>query len=64
MKRRNYLTDSDHGSLEISVKDSGQGIRDDQKDKLFNLFELIDTKDDIQAQGLGFGLHISKRIVE
>ena len=51
--------------LMVSVKDSGIGIKDQDKHKLFNLFGSIkDEKLQINTQGIGLGLVICKLIVE
>jgi signal transduction histidine kinase len=46
------------GAVFITVEDSGVGIRDDIKDKLFS--PLFTNK----AKGTGLGLAVCKRIVE
>jgi len=47
-----------HGHVEFTFKDTGTGIPEEVKAKLFA--PLVTTK----AQGMGFGLAICKRIVE
>jgi len=50
--------------LIISVTDSGIGIKENNKSKLFHLFGSIkDKKRKINTQGIGLGLVISKMIV-
>lgn len=48
----------DNGEITFSFKDNGQGISKEDLSKIFN--PLFTTK----AQGMGFGLSISKRFVE
>jgi len=49
----------------ISVSDSGLGIKNENKNKLFHLFgSLKDKKRKINMDGIGLGLVISKMIVE
>ena len=49
----------------ISVIDSGIGIEEDDKNKLFKLFGCVKhEKEKINIQGIGLGLVISKLIVE
>lgn len=49
----------------ISVIDSGIGIHEDNKNKLFKLFGSIkDQEKGINTQGVGLGLVICKMIVE
>jgi C4-dicarboxylate-specific signal transduction histidine kinase len=47
-----------HGTIEISVRDHGEGIREEIRDRLFQQF--FTTKED----GLGMGLAIVRSIVE
>ena len=49
--------------LEISVHDTGVGIKLDQQANLFGLFGYIDTKEGMNQRGVGLGLHISRMIV-
>ncbi|XPV75823.1 MAG: ATP-binding protein [Desulfovibrio sp.] len=51
---------SDAGAAVVSIKDSGCGIADDIKDKLFNPF--FTTKE--QGEGSGLGLDIVQKIIE
>ena len=46
--------------VECYVRDNGIGIADEYRDRVFNLFERLDTR----TQGTGIGLAIVKRIVE
>jgi signal transduction histidine kinase len=46
--------------LEIFVKDTGQGISEVDKDKLFKLFGKLKQKNGINKNGIGLGLHICK----
>ena len=50
--------------LEISVEDSGVGIKEDQLKKIFNQFEQSDGQDNREFGGTGLGLSISKRLCE
>jgi len=51
-------------SLQISVEDTGIGITDEQKSRLFKSFEQAETDTTRKFGGTGLGLAISKRIVE
>ncbi|PYI53104.1 ATP-binding protein [Paenibacillus flagellatus] len=48
----------------IEVRDSGLGIPDDAKEKLFNKFYRVDNSDRRQIGGTGLGLAIVKEIVD
>lgn len=49
--------------LFISVKDTGQGIREEDLGKLFGSFQQVDTKKNHHKEGTGLGLSISKQLV-
>ena len=51
-------------NLMVSVEDSGIGITDDQKSRLFQSFEQAEVGTTRQYGGTGLGLAITKRIVE
>ena len=48
----------------ISVKDTGVGIKEEDKAKLFKQFGFLDATREVNTGGVGLGLHISKCIVE
>ena len=50
--------------LKFSIQDSGQGIKEEDLDKLFDSFSQVDTKKNRQKEGTGLGLAISKQLVE
>jgi signal transduction histidine kinase len=45
--------------LQIKIEDSGIGIRKEDQDKLFKLFGFLDASKELNAKGVGLGLHIS-----
>jgi signal transduction histidine kinase len=57
-----YALNSDF--VEISVKDSGIGIADSDRDRIFNPFEQGDNSATRKYQGTGLGLALSKQMVE
>ena len=48
----------------ISVSDSGPGVPDDHKERIFQKFHQIKTGKKLAGQGVGLGLAICKTIVE
>ena len=50
--------------LKFSVKDSGIGIRDEDKSKLFKDFERFDAKQNKNIEGTGLGLAITAKLVK
>jgi len=53
-----------NGRVTVSVKDSGAGIPDDFKDKIFEQFTQIDSSSTREHGGTGLGLTISKALTE
>lgn len=50
--------------LQINVKDTGIGIKDENIDKIFNAFERVDITKNQGIEGTGLGLSIVKNLVE
>ena len=50
--------------LEVSVTDTGMGIRKEDMEKLFSKFERIDEKKNRNIEGTGLGLSITKSLLE
>lgn len=50
--------------LFLAVQDTGQGIREEDLDKLFGAFQQVDTKKNHHKEGTGLGLSISRQLVE
>ncbi len=55
--------DDDHVQLLISVKDTGIGIKESDKDKLFERFERLDHSRTASIEGTGLGLAITSNLV-
>jgi PAS domain S-box-containing protein len=52
------------GSLELSVRDTGIGIRPEDRDKLFVEFQQLDSGATRRFEGTGLGLALTKKLVE
>ncbi len=58
------ITNSDEIILNVSVRDTGVGIRPEDIKKLFLEFERIDEKKNRNIEGSGLGLSITKSLLE
>lgn len=50
--------------LVISVRDTGLGIHSEDRERIFNAFEQVDTSVARRQQGTGLGLALARRLVE
>lgn len=50
--------------LEVKVKDTGIGIREEERDKLFSAFDRLDLDHTKTIEGTGLGLAITRRMLE
>ncbi|MDR2571898.1 MAG: response regulator [Oscillospiraceae bacterium] len=66
IRLESHLVSEENGicRLQISVEDTGIGISDDQKDRLFDVFEQAESGTSRTYGGTGLGLAISKHIIE
>lgn len=55
---------SESNALDISVRDTGNGIKPEDKDKLFAKFERLQVEKVSSVQGTGLGLSITKDLIE
>jgi two-component system sensor histidine kinase KdpD len=55
--------DRDHDVL-IQVKDSGPGIPEEERDRVFEMFYRLDTSDSRPVYGRGLGLNLAKRFLD
>lgn len=51
-------------SFVIAVTDNGPGIREEDRERIFEQFEQVSQGDDRTASGLGLGLAVTKKLVE
>jgi PAS domain S-box-containing protein len=52
------------GSVELSVRDNGQGIPLAYRERVFGIFERLDSPSSNQRAGTGMGLAICRKIIE
>jgi signal transduction histidine kinase len=52
------------GLVEISVQDTGRGVRTEDQAKLFEAFVQVDAKASREQEGTGLGLHLSQKLAE
>lgn len=57
------IEENDFEFIKISVIDTGIGIAQENQDKLFKLFGFVDDNQQMNTNGIGLGLMISKLIV-
>ena len=50
--------------LRVTVKDTGVGIKEEDKSKLFKLFGFLEETQNINTSGIGLGLVIADLIVD
>lgn len=50
--------------IKVSVSDEGEGVPDEQKDKIFDRFHRVDSSLTRNTGGTGLGLYICRRILE
>lgn len=55
---------NESNALDISVRDTGNGIKDEDRDKLFAKFERLQVEKVSSVQGTGLGLSITKDLIE
>lgn len=55
---------SSNASIQVSIKDEGMGIKEEDQKRLFERFYRISTSHRENISGFGIGLYLSKEIVE
>ena len=50
--------------VEVSVRDTGIGMRKEDMDRLFKAFSQVSSEDRLRQEGTGLGLYLSKKIVD
>lgn len=57
-------TDDDGHVVEITVRDTGSGIRAEEQPKLFQAFTQIDSSSTRRFEGTGLGLYLSQKLAD
>ena len=60
----NCINQNNNCNLNISVRDTGRGIKAENIEKLFTKFERLDIEKNSTTEGTGLGLAITKALVE
>jgi len=58
------LSDIDMNFLQISISDTGVGVKSEDQERVFSMFEQMDASSERLFDGTGLGLAISRKIVE
>jgi len=58
------LTSCDDNLIRVTVRDTGQGIRPEDMENIFNTFQQVDGSSSRRFGGLGIGLALARHIVE
>ena len=58
------ITENNICRLMISVTDSGIGIKEENFDKIFSKFNGLELQKDVDIEGTGLGLSLTKRLVD
>ncbi len=58
------FTDPEHVMINVSVKDTGIGIKEEDMDKLFSEFERLDEQRNRNIEGTGLGMSITREFLK
>ena len=58
------LSDIETNFLQISISDTGVGVRPEDQERIFSIFEQVDTSSKRLFSGTGMGLAMSSKLVE
>jgi len=59
-----YLKDNDGVMLRFAVEDTGQGMKPEDKERLFSEYRRFNVEANRATEGTGLGLNITKKLVE
>jgi len=58
------IKEEDMERIRISVEDTGRGIKEEDKKRIFEPYEQLDIKDSLRHGGLGLGLYLCKLLTK
>ena len=64
MKTRGLPEEQEGDWVEVSVRDTGIGLKKEDLHRIFNAFEQVESSASRRFQGTGLGLSLTKRLVE
>ena len=63
VKVKDYSLD-DQNFIEINIIDTGKGIKDEDKSKIFKLFGFTNSSESSNTSGIGLGTTLAKLIID
>jgi len=55
---------ADSAGVEVSVTDHGPGIPEEERERVFEMFHRLDSRDAREVYGHGLGLHLTRELLE
>ncbi len=55
---------AENGTVQISLTDNGPGIPEGERERIFEMFHRLDSRDSREVYGHGLGLPMAKRLIE
>jgi len=55
---------TDSAGVEVSVTDHGPGIPEEERERVFEMFHRLDSRDAREVYGHGLGLHLTRELLE
>ena len=55
---------AENGKIRVSLSDSGPGVPSEERERIFEMFHRLDSRDEREVYGHGLGLPMVRRLVE